>query len=91
MIVPLVVFTIAAAVAIYVLLPLLGGRLREADTVPAMPPQIDATADALRDLDLDWSTGKLSDADYERLRAQLLREDESRRRTGARRTGGESS
>jgi hypothetical protein len=91
MIVPLAVFTIAAAVAIYVLLPLFGGRLREPDAVPAMPPQIDATADALRDLDLDWSTGKLSSADYERQRAQLLGEDESRRRTGARRADGERS
>jgi hypothetical protein len=75
MMVPAVLFAIAIAVAIYVLHPLFGGRPPD-DIDTDIPPQPvgNATADALRDLELDWSTGKLSDGDYQRQRAQLMME-----------------
>jgi hypothetical protein len=70
---------LAAAAALWVLAPLFAARApRDTAAGPAPPDQErerllrdrDAAARALRDLELDRATGKLSDADYADLSAQ---------------------
>ena len=78
-------FLIAAAVAVYLLRPLFGqGHPDDIGADAPTPASEDATANALRDLDLDWSTGKLSDDDYRSQRAAFLAEAEARAAISAR-------
>ena len=79
MIVAATLFAISIAIASYVLQPLFSAHGVAGEPTPdAAPPVQDAIADSLRDLELDWSMGKLSDEDYQRQRAQLITEAEAR-------------
>jgi len=92
---PLVVGTaLALAALLFVLYPLLfddatpGAAVRpgaEGGTAAAAPAATSAAVEALREIEFDRATGKLSDADYAELKATYTREalSEMRRRDAA--------
>jgi hypothetical protein len=65
-------FAVAALIAAYLLVPVFrGAPAPTEDTRAAIEAAREASLRALHDLDLDWTTGKLSDADYAAQRAAL--------------------
>jgi hypothetical protein len=71
-VVPLLVGTVLAVLGLaYVLLPLLRGASTSAPVplAPDLPPEASAL-DALREIEFDQATGKLSDEDYATLKAE---------------------
>jgi hypothetical protein len=65
-------FAIVAAIALYLLKPLFdGASLPAPDSHAALEAAREVSLRALHDLELDWTTGKLSDADYAAQRTAL--------------------
>jgi len=65
-------FIIAALAAVYLVRPALGSRpVPSADPRATLEASRAAVLRALHNLELDWATGKLSDADYRAQRASL--------------------
>jgi hypothetical protein len=73
--IPLIVGTLLALAALsFVLYPLLAARPAESDLdVPAPAVPANPAIDALREIEFDRATGKLSDADYSALKASYTR------------------
>lgn len=66
---------LAVAALAYVLYPLFFGPLTPRPTASAPPvPEGDSAIVALREIEFDRATGKLSDADYNALKARYTRE-----------------
>jgi len=82
---PLLVGTALAIAALcFVLWPLLVPRSVHVVTRPAPPPPPDYAVDALRELEFDRATGKISDADYESLKARYTQKALTAMRAGDR-------
>jgi len=63
-------FAVAVLAALYVLLPAFHkAPIRTADPRTSLELARDAALRAIKDLDLDWATGKMSEDDYRDLRA----------------------
>jgi hypothetical protein len=65
---------LAVAALLYVLLPLFDSRASARSSKPAPPSAVPESAiDALREIEFDRATGKLSDDDYSSLKAEYTR------------------
>jgi len=63
-------FAVAVLAAVYLLLPAFRrSPLRETDPRTSLELARDTALRAIKDLDLDWATGKMSEDDYRDLRA----------------------
>ena len=63
-------FAVAVLAAVYLLLPAFHkAPIRKADPQTSLELARDAALRAIKDLDLDWATGKMSEDDYRDLRA----------------------
>jgi hypothetical protein len=65
-----VFFAVAGLAALYILLPAFRkSALREVDPRTSLELARETSLRAIRDLELDWATGKVSEDDYRDLRA----------------------